>query len=289
MEATGVYYEQLAFFLSDNEQRLCVALPTAVRDFARSTAMKTKTDAVDAGMLTRMALERKLNAWALPSALMRQIKHLVRERQAFVEQNTVLANRLHALEHSYQPLKKSIQRLQQQRALLKKQIAHVEKELAELLEKDPDLKERINNVATIQGVGTLTVLTVLAETNGFVIARSLKQLVSYAGLDIVENQSGQTHSPPHISKKGNARLRRALYLPVMAAIRFNPHLKAFYLRLLARNGGKKKSALIAVARKLLRLIYTLFKNNTPFTPLHSVSDNENTVNSEMFLAQALSA
>jgi len=69
------------------------------------------------------------------------------------------------------------------------------------------------NAATIQGVGLLTVLTVLAETNGFVLARSIKQVVSYAGLGIVEHQSGQSRAPTHISKRGNARLRRALFVP----------------------------------------------------------------------------
>lgn len=266
MEATGVYYEHLAFFLQEHQQNLCVAMPTTVRDFARSTSAKTKTDAVDAALITRMALERKLDPWQLPSPLLRQIKLLVRERHACTELITALDNRLHALQHSYKPLPSSIRRLKKQRALLKEQSKQIEKELALLLKDDPALHDRVEKTASIQGVGILTVLIVLAETNGFVLTRSAKHLLSYAGLDIVEDQSGHRRAPTHISKKGNARLRRALFMPALAAIKHNPLLKDFYNRLLARNGGKKKPALIAVARKLLRLIFTLFRNNTSFDP-----------------------
>lgn len=276
MEATGVYYENLAFFLHHHQQNLCVALPTAVRDFARSTTSKTKTDAVDAAILTRMALERKLDPWNIPTPLLRQIKLLVRERHACVEQTTAINNRLHALEHSYKPLDTAIDRLKKQRTLLKEQSAQIEKELALLLSDDPDLHDRITKTASIQGVGILTVLIVLAETNGFVLTRSAKHVLSYAGLDIVEHQSGRHRAPTHISKKGNARLRRALFMPALAAIRHNPHLKAFYQRLLQRNGGKKKPALIAVARKLLRLIFTLFRNNTTFDPHYRRTTGDST-------------
>jgi transposase len=277
MEATGVYYEHLAFFLCEHQQLLCVALPTTVRDFARSTSSKTKTDAVDAAMLTRMALERKLDPWHLPSPLLRQIKLLVRERHACVEQATAIDNRLHALEHSYKPLASSIRRLKKQRALIEEQRTQIERELARLLKDDPDLHDRVEKTASIQGVGILTVLIVLAETNGFVLTRSAKHLLSYAGLDIVEEQSGRHRAPTRISKKGNARLRRALFMPALAAIRHNPQLKAFYHRLLARNGGRKKPALIAVARKLLRLIFTLFRNNTSFDPLYGLKPEMTTV------------
>lgn len=273
LEATGVYYEQLAFFLSEQNCKLCVALPTAVRDFARSTPVKTKNDAVDAAMLTRMALERKLTPWPLPSLLIRQIKLLSRERQALVDARVAAENRLHALEHSYKPIDASITRLRQQIELLKRQITQIEQELRDLLDEDPDLKERVTNTATIQGIGITTILTILAETNGFALARSAQQVLSYAGLDIVENQSGLSRGTSRISKRGNARIRRALYVPAMAAIRFNRQLKAFFDRLVTRKGGKKMPALIAVARKLLRLIFTLFRNNTPYDPIHFQSQH----------------
>lgn len=272
MEASGVYYENLAFFLSENNQLLCVALPTTVRDYARSLNAKTKNDPTDAQVLTRMALERKLDPWTLPSPLLRQIKTLVRERQALVDEQTAIGNRLHALENSYNPLKSSLRRLQLQQAFLDKQVTQIEKELDKLLQNDPDLRDRVNTVATIHGVGRLTVLTVLAETNGFVLTTSAKQLVSYAGLDVVEHQSGRSHAPTHISKKGNARLRRALYMPALTAIQYNSQLKDYFHRLLARNGGQKKAALMAVARKLLKLIFTLFRSNSPYNPQHACGD-----------------
>ena len=272
-EATGVYYEQLAFFLCEHNKKLAVALPTAVRDFAKSTSIKTKTDAVDAAMLTRMALERKLSPWEIPTTAIRQLKLLSRERQTLVDAKTALSNRIHALEHSYKPMKQSLRRLAQQRKLLNKQILQIEQELRQIIDEDPLLKERITNAASIQGVGLITVVTLLAETNGFALAKSAKQVLSYAGLDIVTKQSGTSAGKPHISKRGNARIRRALYTPAMTAIRYNLHLKAFFDRIVQRNGAKKMPALIAVARKLLRLIFTLFRNNTPYQPISDVLPN----------------
>lgn len=272
IEATGVYYEQLAFFLAEHDRDVSVVLPQRARDYVRSTETKTKTDAVDARMLTRMALERKLEPWNLPSSLMRDIKMLSRERISYVDARTQVQNRIHAMQNSYQPNDATMRRHRQMVKHYDAMIEEVERELAELLDQDPGLKEQVSNAASIKGVGTSTVLTVLSETNGFALSRSVKQVVSYAGLDIVQNQSGLHQGASRISKQGNRRIRRALYVPAMSAIQHNPHMKTFYLRLVQRNGGNRMSALVAVMRKLLRLIYSLFKNNVPYDPNYNRSD-----------------
>ncbi|MGD1047076.1 MAG: hypothetical protein ABR936_17365, partial [Bacteroidota bacterium] len=63
----------------------------------------------------------------------------------------------------------------------------------------------------------------------------------------------------------NTFIRKALFMPALSACRANPRLKEFYQRLVAK-GKNKKLAIVAVARKLLLLIYTLWKSNSVYIP-----------------------
>ncbi|WP_317044777.1 transposase [Olleya sp. Bg11-27] len=125
-------------------------------------------------------------------------------------------------------------------------------------------EEELKNICTIPGVGMLTAVIVIAETNGFELIRNKKQITSYAGLDIKEKQSGTSiRSKTRISKKGNRNLRKAMHLPSLSAVKYNKTHKELYLRLTAKSGVKMKG-LIAVQRKLLELIYVVYKNKEGF-------------------------
>ena len=87
----------------------------------------------------------------------------------------------------------------------------------------------------------------------------------YAGLDVVFNDSGIKKGKTSISKKGNKFLRKAVFMPALSASKHNHKMKELYKRLVAK-GKNKKLALIAVARKLLLLIYSLWKNNSEYIP-----------------------
>ena len=96
--------------------------------------------------------------------------------------------------------------------LIEKQIAGVEKEIIDTLNQDAVMKEKINKVCTIPGVGLPTAVTVIAETNGFNLIRNARQLVSYAGLDVMQKQSGTSvRGKEHMTKRGNPHLRQCLY------------------------------------------------------------------------------
>lgn len=104
----------------------------------------------------------------------------------------------------------------------------------------------------------------LAETNGFALVRNKKQLVSYSGLDVREKQSGTSvKAKPRISKRGNRYLRKALHFPALTAIRYDARFKAVYARLVSKHGIKMK-ACVAVQRKLLEMIYTIFKSSAGY-------------------------
>ncbi len=266
MEATGSYYESLAFFLAENNFELAVVLPNKVKKFADSLDIKSKTDSLDAIMLTRFGLERKLPRWNLPDPLLRDIKALTREYQYTKNLTTQIKNKLHALTHSYKPQKIIIKRLNQQLKLYKKQIEEIEAQLKNLVKENRFISQRVEKIEKIKGLGFISIITVIAETNGFALIRNLNQLASYAGLDVKLNSSGKIRGRTTISKKGNSHIRRALFMHALSACRFNQYFKEHYQNLYNRKNNKM-IAVIAVERKLLLLIYTIWIKNEDYNPL----------------------
>jgi len=161
--------------------------------------------------------------------------------------------------------------------LLDKQEKEIEQELKDIIATNAEVQRVILLICTIPGVGLLTATTVLAETNGFDLIKNKKQLTSYAGLDVKEKQSGTSvKGKPRISKKGNKQLRKAMYLPALAAIRYNERLKAIFVRLVARHGIKMKAG-VAIQRKLLELIYAIYKTQKPYDKEFLTSQNTQTM------------
>lgn len=265
MEATGVYYENFAYWLHDKDLRLSVVLPNMVKHFAMSHNVKTKTDSVDAKVLSRMGLERPLAKWHVHSKNMREIKLLVREYRDLKDKVTRSKNQLHAKSSGYKCPSSIIRRLKKQIRMLENQILEVEAELRMLVMNDSALADKVERIETIPGVSFMTIICILGETNSFAIVRNAKQLVSYSGLDVQHNQSGSKYGKTRISKKGNSYIRKALYMPALCALQHNPNMKVFYDRL---NETKpvKKIAVTAVARKILVLVYTLWKNESEYNP-----------------------
>ena len=265
VEATGVYYEELAYFLADNAQALSVLLPNKVKHFAQSTEQKSKTDQLDARLLCRLGLERALPAWQPPTPALRQLRVLSRERQSLTQQAVRLKAQRHAYQHSYQPDARTLDRLATRVQLLGQQLKAISQDLAALLAAEPELARKLAHLTSVPGIGLTTAMVVVAETSGFELMENERQLASYAGLDVVQRQSGLSAGATRISGRGNVRLRTALYLPAVSSLRFNPQQKAFYDRLRARQPSGKPGV-IAVMRKLLLLCYSLWKNDCVYDP-----------------------
>lgn len=265
VEATGVYYEALAYFLADKQQSLSVLLPNKVKHFAQSTEQKSKTDQLDARLLCRLGLERALPAWQPPTPALRQLRALARERHSLTQQAARLKTQRHAYEAGYQPDARTLDRLNDRLHLLAQQLKAVDKDLAALLQNEPELARKLDLLAGVPGIGLTTAIVVVAETSGFALVANERQLASYAGLDVVERQSGLRAGPTRISRRGNVRLRTALYLPAVSSLRFNPQQAAFYARLRERHPSGKPGV-VAVMRKLLLLCYALWKNDCPYNP-----------------------
>lgn len=269
MEATGVYYENLAYFLEEKHLKVIVLLPNKTKNYAKTLDVKSKTDKLDAKMITQFGLERQMETWKVPSPTMKALKALTREHSTIKRMITILKNQIHSKEYAHKPLKESIKRNEAAIVVFEKQLKEIEKQIKSITDNDNDLNDKIKKIEKVEGLGFMTIVSVIAETNGFALIENAKQLASFAGLDVVYNESGIKKKKTSISKKGNKHLRKALYMPALSACRWNPLMKKLFVRLSIRN-TVKQVGIIAVARKLLLLIYTLYKNNSEYIPNYKI-------------------
>jgi transposase len=264
MEATGVYHEALAYFLEEKGYELTIVLPNKISNYFRTLSVKSITDKTSAEAIAMFGLEKKLETWKRPKKIFRNLRQLTRERDQMIQERTMVKNQLHAEQAEADPHPSSIQRIKKRIQILNKQEKEIKAEITALAKTDEGVNKSIQIISSVTGVGVLTAGTVLAETNGFELIRNKRQLSSYAGYDVIQKESGTSvKGKSRISKRGNKYLRKAMHLPALAAIRHDERFKAVYARLIATHGIKMKAA-VAVQRKLLEIIYTIYRTGIPY-------------------------
>ena len=259
MEATGVYHQHVAHYLCEHGYDICIMQSGRVKRYSQSLDQRSKTDALDSRMLSMLGLERTVRLWHPPSLSLQQLKALSRERSSLLKDKTVETNRQGAILSSIHDSTRASKRHKARLKLLNLQIASIEEEMRCLIAKDYALKRKLSYLESIPGISFITAATIVGETLGFESITNGKQLASYAGYDVVLRESGNFKGKTRISKKGNSYIRAALHMPSMTCVRCNPTLKTFYNRL-KPNKAKPLVALVAVQRKLLILMFTLWKN-----------------------------
>jgi transposase len=266
MEATGVYHESLAVHLHKLKFNVSIVLPNKVKYYAKSLNIKTKTDGVDARTIARMGIEQNLSLWIPPRIIDQKLRSLTRYLQELKEQKLMTGNYLEALNHSVFCEAFVIKSQKALLQIIEKQIKECEEQIVKTIKSDVDVFHKVKNLETIPCIGLSTVAIIIAETQGFTLFTNRKQLTSYSGLDVVERQSGTSiKGKTAISKKGNKRIRNALYFPAIVASMHNKPLKEDYQRIIAHK-SHKKIGITALQRKLLLLMYTLWKKNETFQP-----------------------
>lgn len=264
MEATGVYHQKFAYYLDALKLNQSIVLPNKISNYMRTLDLKTITDKSCSEAIARFGLERQLDLWKKPKDLYKRLQQLTRERNQIVEERVMVKNQLHAEKSEAEPNASSVNRIQKRIKFLNVQEQEIKRDIDLMIIKDEAISKEIETICTIPGVGKLTAITVLAETNGFELIRNKKQLVSYAGLDVKEKQSGTSvKGKSCVSKKGNRNLRKSMHLPALSAIKHDEHFREIFARLVSKSGIKMKGV-VAVQRKILELIYILHKNKTVY-------------------------
>lgn len=268
MEATGVYHEELTNFLYAEKQAVSVCLANKLKYFAKSLNIKTKNDKVDAQTIAQYGVERNLNLWEPMIPQMKNLRSLCRERLSMKKDLSRYKSQIHGLKTAHETPEFTLNIKQDQICFTENSIIAIENEIKRITENDEEFNERVNKITMVKGLRMLTVVTVLAETNGFALFKNIRQVVSYSGLDIAERQSGKFRGKTRITKKGNARIRQCLYMPALTATNHNEHIKKLYERIVERNPTIKRKGIVAGMRKLLILIFVLWKNNEDYDPTH---------------------
>ncbi len=264
MEATGVYYEQCAMYLFKQGLTVAIVLPNKSKKYLQATGLRSKNDKIDARGLAQMGAEQKLEPWQPMNEFFYTLRSLTRHHESLQNLKTNINNQLHADNAGMYANKTVGKQLNKLIETIDKQIDDIEKSIEEHIASDPVVEQKVKGVLRIKGIGLLTVATLLAETNGFLLFKKGSQLVSYSGYDVIENQSGKHTGKTRISKQGNRHIRRILHMPAFNVIRYqvSPFVQLFN-RTLQKHNLKMKSY-VAVQKKILVIVYSLWKTNQAF-------------------------
>ena len=260
LEATGTYGDALATWLHDGGHVVSVVNPTVIHAYARAHLTRSKTDQLDADLIARLTATQQPPAWTPPPAEIRALQALVRRLDALQGMRTQEANRL-AAGVSVAPVRASIEAVL---AHLDAQIAEVQRLIRDHLDQHPGLRTQCDLLTTIPGIGEATAAVLLAELFDKRYT-SARQAAAFAGVTPRLVESGTLRGNSRLSKVGPGRLRKALYFPAVAALRYNPTIRAVRDRL--RAAGKPTMVIIGAAmRKLIHLAFGVLKSGKAYDP-----------------------
>lgn len=262
LEATGVYHETTAAALHAHGVTVSIVNPAQAKRFAQGLAVRTKTDAVDAETLARFGALTHPAPWTPPPPEVRTLQALLARQQALSEDLRRERNRLEKAQATTTPAL-VLTSLRESLTFLEQALTKLQQEIDDHLDGHPQLNADVALLTSIPAVGPKVAHQLLALLRAHAF-QSAELLAAYLGLVPIERQSGTSvHARARLSKAGPARVRATLYMAAVVGIRYNPHLKALYERLLAR-GKAKMAALGAAMRKLVHLCFGVFKTRQPY-------------------------
>jgi transposase len=258
MEATGPYWEAIAEYLSDTGYIVSVVNPAQVKAYGAALGVRSKTDAADARLIAQFCAQRQPMPWQAPPAAVRILKALVARRDALVELHTQESVRLQVAHESVHPSVQSVLKT------LREEIKSIEARIRQHIDDDPTLGPQRQLLDSVPGLGDASIPVLLSHYGGPPRFATAKQAVAFAGLDVRHYESGTSvRGRARMSKRGNDRLRKALYMPAVVAMRLTPWGKAFAQRL--SGAGKPKMVIIgALMRKMVQMAHVILRTGQPF-------------------------
>jgi transposase len=253
VEATGGFETVVVASLAAAGLPVVVVNPAQVRAFAAAIGRRAKTDPIDAQVIAHFTAATRPQVRPLPDAATQALADLVTRRRQIIQMIVAEGQRE---KRASRRARKSIQRLLK---TLRAELSDLNAEIDETVRGSPLWREKEDLLASVPGVGPVTVRTMLAELPelGSLDRRKIAALV---GLAPFTRQSGKWRGKSFIGG-GRASVRAVLFMAAMTAMRRNPMLRAFHHRLRAA-GKPKMVALIAVARKLLTILNAILRDKT---------------------------
>jgi transposase len=253
MEATGGYEAKLAAAIFRAEIPVAVVNPRQVRNYARAIGRAAKTDAIDAEVIAMFATAVKPQPRALPDAQASQIRELVDRRRQLMKTRTAEENRLQQASNA-----KVIRSIKRTITHLEKELAAIESDIDKHIKDSPIWLEKKQLLQSVKGIGDATTRILIADLPelGHLTRYQIAALVGVAPMN---RDSGKYKGYRKIVG-GRSHVRHALYMATLSAIRNNPKIRPFFLRLKS-NGKKGKVAMVACMRKLLVTINAMVRDN----------------------------
>jgi transposase len=257
-EATGIYDRELAVQLQQAGIRYARINPARARDFARASGRLAKTDAIDACVLAAFARAMVPSADPAPEPARNALALLAKRRDQLVQMRAQEKNR--RSEAHDRAIIEDIARLI---GFLDGEIAAIEARITTLINAEPAIAEEARLLRSAPGVGPVACMQLIAQMPELGQVGP-KQVAALAGLAPLNVDSG-THRGKRTIGGGRKRVRDALYMAALNAVRRSGSFRSFYQRL--RTAGKPaKLALIAVARKLLTTLNAMLRDRKPYIP-----------------------
>jgi transposase len=272
VEATSTYAEALLEWLHARGHTVYLLNPERVAHYARARGQRNKTDPADAVTIAAFIALHEATPWQPPPPEQKDLRSLTRTRSQLVASARALTVQLQT---TTGPGRAHLQAVltATQRTLLA-----LGRDIAAHLKSHPHLAARVHRLMTFQGVGLVTAATAVAELPPITKQTDPRTISAWAGLTPRRCQSGPREWTTRLSRKGNAYLRQALYMPALVAKRHNPWLKAYAQRLAA--AGKSNPAILgALSHKMLRILVGLLRTDTDFDPNWSPNKSRSKIGS----------
>lgn len=258
LEATGGYETAMVKWLLSRNIPIAVVNAKRVRDYAKATGQFAKNDRIDASIIREYGqlFGQKLHLKQSRSKLEEQIEDLTRRRKQLVSIRNKEKQHLATIQNKegQRSIKRAIK-------FYNREIEKMQEKLVAALKKDNRLQAKAELLQTVKGVGVVTTYTLIGELPELGHVDN-KKIAALAGVAPFCRDSG-TMKGKRSTWGGRAQVRTALYMAALSASKYNPAIKLFYERLIAK-GKTKKVALVACMRKLLTIMNTMVKNNEPW-------------------------
>lgn len=255
MEASGPYYMQLAFSLSENEKKVSVVNPLVIRRYGQMKLVRAKTDKKDAKIIAEYGKQEKPKQWPVQHIQIIKMRQMVTALQGISKQIRIVDNQMQAFEATGVPDKATMSSL----TLILKGLLKQKKELNKILEQTAlaDYKETVERIKTIPGMGIKAAVMLVLITDNFTKFENYKQLIAYVGFSPRIYQSGSSvRGKGHICKMGNSQIRKILYMCSWSAKKCNNGCISMYNRL-KEKGKPERVIKIALANKLLKQAFAI--------------------------------
>ena len=266
LEATGGYELLVVAALVAAALPVVVVNPRQVRDFARATGQLAKTDRIDADLLALFAERVRPAVRPIADEAAHELEALLARRRQLLEMLQAEKNRAgQVFGRSNRLVKKS---LKAHITYLERELRITDTDLGTMVRESPAWRERDDLLQSVPGVGRVVSVTLLADLPelGQLSRREIAKLVGVAPL----SRDSGTFRGRRFVQGGRATVRAVLYMAALVATRRNTVIRAFYERLVEA-GKPKKLALVACMRKLLTMLNTIVRTNTPWREPERVS------------------